>query len=140
MPGANGREPRQDSGTGPGQPDGLTQPVPLSVLQRRWQDLLEQNQASLTRLMQRNLAMDPMSCMNARIDCLIDCIDQAVGGAAGARWALETRLYFEQHLHDQMEEADRTGIRMQLAEGGTYTPGMISELARVTGTFRPPRS
>jgi hypothetical protein len=93
------------------------------------------NQAKFEELGKMGAAPDPFFMVHARINHLIDAIAQATG-PNGPRWAAMTRLGFEKYIAAELEQAGPATRRMQLAEGARYTPGMIAELARQTGTLR----
>ncbi len=70
---------------------------PLEELQEQFEAVRDGNQDRLGRLGQLGAEMDPMSFLHARMDCLIDSISR-FAGPNGPRWALITRLEFEQHI------------------------------------------
>jgi hypothetical protein len=127
---------------GPQQPPGQQQPqvvVPsLEVLNAEFEDLVAANQAKFTEMQVAGMAPDPMFLVHARINHLIESISQ-FAGPQGPRWAALTRLNFERYIAAELEQAGPQARKMQLAEGARYTPAMIAELARATGTLRAPR-
>ena len=128
----------------PGPQPGPSQPPPqavvpsLEVLQAEFEDLLASNQAAFAEMQAGGVAPDPMFLVHARINHLIESISQ-FAGPNGPRWAALTRLNFERYIAAELEAAGPQARKMQLAEGARYTPSMISELARVTGTLRTQR-
>jgi hypothetical protein len=116
-------------------PAGNGHQVPLDALQQQFDSAKEANQVKLTELERQGLAMDPFSFVHARIDKLIDSIAQ-FAGPNGPRWALLTRMVFEQHIAQELAVAEDQGRKAQLALGAKFTPGMIAELARQSGLFR----
>lgn len=110
-------------------------PVPLERLQEEFESVRDSNQDRLAKLGQIGAQMDPLSFLHARIDSLIDSISQ-FAGPNGPRWAIITRLQFEQHIEAQLDEIETEASRAQLAQGALWTPAMISEYARATGLFR----
>lgn len=107
----------------------------LEVLEAEFEDLVAANQAKFAELQQRGLAPDPFYMVHSRINHLIGSIAK-FAGPDGARWATFTRLEFERAIAAELAEAGPQAQRMQLAEGARYTPAMIRELARATGTLR----
>lgn len=110
----------------------------LDVLQAEFEDLIQANQARFIEMQANGVAPDPMFLVHARINHLIESISQ-FAGPNGPRWAALTRLNFERWIAEQLTEAEPAARKMQLAEGARYTPAMIAELARATGTFRAQR-
>lgn len=112
-------------------------PVPPSLegVAAEFERLVAANQAKFAELAAVGTAPDPFFMVHARINHLIDAIAQATG-PNGPRWAAMTRLGFEKYIAGELEQAGPATRRMQLAEGARYTPGMIAELARQTGTLR----
>jgi len=113
------------------------QPVPpsLEVLQAKLENLIAENQARFQALAEKGAPPDPFYLVHARINHLIDMIASATG-PNGPRWAAMTRLGFEEMIARELEAAGPQLQRMQLAEGGRYTPAMIADLARQTRTLR----
>jgi hypothetical protein len=131
---------RTQNGDGPpGQPGPATPPpqvVPsLEVLKAEFEGLVASNQAKFAELMARGTQPDPFYLVHSRINHLIDSISQ-FAGPNGPRWAMMTRLGFERLVAAELEEAGPVSVRMQLAEGGRYTPEMIRRLGQQTGTVR----
>jgi hypothetical protein len=112
-------------------------PVPPSLegVAAEFERLVAANQAKFAELAKMGAAPDPFYMVHARINHLIDAIAQATG-PNGPRWAAMTRLGFEKYIAAELDQAGPATRRMQLAEGARYTPGMIAELARQTGTLR----
>ena len=110
----------------------------LDVLQAEFEDLIASNQAKFAEMQANGVAPDPMFLVHARINHLIDSISQ-FAGPNGPRWAALTRLNFERWIAEQLDVAGPQARKMQLAEGARYTPSMIAELARATGTLRTAR-
>lgn len=134
-------EPQQPNGSQPGPqpPPGPQVVVPsLEVLQAEFEDLLASNQAKFAEMQANGVAPDPMFLVHARINHLIESISQ-FAGPNGPRWAALARLNFERWIAEQLDAAGPQARKMQLAEGARYTPSMIAELARATGTLRAPR-
>jgi hypothetical protein len=135
-PGPPRQPPRTQSGqTGASQ---LIQPPPppsLDALTGQFDAVRESNQAKLAEMARQGVGVDPMDFLHARIDALIDSIAQ-FAGPNGPRWALMTRLSFEQQIAAQLDGAQEAGRRADLAIGGSFTPGMIAQLARASGTFQ----
>jgi hypothetical protein len=130
---------RLQNGDGPPPPAGAQQsriaPPPvvpsLDVLQAEFEALVASNQAKFVELAKMGAAPDPLFLVHARINHLIDSISQ-FAGPNGPRWAGVTRLQFEQYIAAELAQAGPATRRMQLAEGGRYTPAMIRDLARAT--------
>ena len=130
--------PGENSVTGPSAPGQTAPPTPqppMELLAAQFEQLLASNQQKFADLAAQGVAPDPFYLVHARINHLIDQI-AAYTGPNGPRWALMTRLGFEKTIAGELEQAGPQTARMQLAEGARYTPGMIAELARQTGTFR----
>ena len=124
---------------GPQPPPGPQVVVPsLDVLQAEFEDLIASNQEKFAEMQANGAAPDPLFLVHARINQLIESISQ-FAGPNGPRWAALTRLNFERWISEQLTEAGPEARKMQLAEGARYTPSMIAELARVTGTLRTQR-
>lgn len=115
-----------------------SQPVPpgLDVLQAEFEALVASNQARFAELAASGASPDPLYLVHARINHLIDMIASATG-PNGPRWAMMTRIGFERSIAGDLEQAGPATRRMQLAEGGRYTPEMIRQLARQTRTLQP---
>jgi hypothetical protein len=107
---------------------------PLEVLAAEFEQLVQSNQVKFQSMIATGNQPDPMYLIHARINHLIDAIAQAAG-PNGPRWALMTRLGFERQIAADLDQAGPAARRMQLAEGARYTPQMIAELARQTGTL-----
>lgn len=112
-------------------------PAPPSIegVAAEFERLVADNQAKFAELAAAGTAPDPFFLVHARINHLIDAIAQATG-PNGPRWAAVTRLGFEKYIAAELAQAGPATRRMQLAEGGRYTPEMIRALAAQTGTFR----
>ena len=124
----------------PGPPPPPQQPPPqvlpsLEVLAAEFERLVASNQAKFTELAEAGASPDPFYLVHARINALIESIAQ-FAGPNGPRWAVMTRLQFERQIEAELNQAGPAARRMQLAEGGRYTPEMIRKLARQTGTLR----
>lgn len=122
------------------QPDG--QPVQivypsLEVLATEFEALVTANQQKFAEMQATGVAPDPFYLVHARINHLIGSIAN-FAGPDGPRWAVLTRLEFERHIAKELDAAGPAARRMQLSEGARYTPGMIADLARQTGTLRRP--
>jgi hypothetical protein len=125
----------------PGQQGHLAEPpVPPSLegVQAEFERMVAANQAKFAELAAQGTAPDPFFLVHARINHLIDAIAQATG-PNGPRWAVMTRLGFEKYIAGELDKAGPATRRMQLAEGARYTPAMIAELARQTGTLHRPQ-
>jgi hypothetical protein len=107
----------------------------LEVLGQQFEDLVAANQAKFAELAAQGASPDPFYLVHSRINHLIDAIAQATG-PNGPRWAVMTRLGFERLIAAELAQAGPATRLMQLAEGGRYTPAMIRDLARQTGTIR----
>lgn len=122
-------------------PDQVTQamqpPAPPSLegVNAEFERLVGENQARFAELAAAGTPPDPFYLVHARINHLIEAIAQATG-PNGPRWAAMTRLGFEKVIAAELAEAGPATRRMQLAEGGRYTPEMIRALAAQTGTLR----
>ena len=114
------------------------QPPSPEALHAEFEQLLAMNQAKFAQLAEQGISPDPFYLVHARINHLIDQIAAATG-PNGPRWAAMARLGFERQIAMELDQADSVTTRMRLAEGARYTPTMISELARQTGTFRRPQ-
>jgi hypothetical protein len=134
VPGPQGRPVAQGQ-MPPGQPDPPRVPASLEGIAAEFEGLVAANQARFAELAAQGTAPDPFYVVHARINHLIDAIAQATG-PNGPRWAAMTRLGFEKYIAAELEQAGPATRRMQLAEGARYTPAMIAELARQTGTLR----
>jgi hypothetical protein len=115
------------------EPEGVTIP-PLPVIEAEHARLAEQNMKDLTRLRAEGVELDPLGLTHARIDHLIDSFAQ-FAGPDGPRWAAWTRLTFEQRMAENIRQAAPEGRKQNLAQGASWSPGMIRLLARETGTF-----
>jgi hypothetical protein len=120
----------------PEQPAPATTVYPaLEVLAAEFEDLIASNQKKFAEMQANGAAPDPFYLVHARINHLIDSIAK-FAGPDGPRWATFTRLEFERHIAQELDVAGPQARRMQLAEGARYTPSMIRDLARQTGTLR----
>jgi hypothetical protein len=120
------------SGNGHRPPASITSPLP--AIQAEFEALVERNKAGLASLQREGINLDPLSLVHARIDHLIDQISM-FAGPDGPRWALYTRLEFERRIAENLENARKEGTKANLAMGGKFTPSMIRDLARQSGTF-----
>lgn len=136
QPPPRGRPVAQGQFPGPQQARAAQPPVPPSLenVVAEFEALVASNQARFTDLAAQGVAPDPLYLVHARINHLIDAIAQATG-PNGPRWAAMTRLGFERYIAAELEQAGPVTRRMQLAEGGRYTPEMIRALASQTGTL-----
>ena len=130
----NGRGPQPKPKQAPELPPAQ---VPLEQLQKQFERVRDDNQGRLAGLGQLGAEMDPLSFLHARMDCLIDSISR-FAGPNGPRWALITRLEFEQHIARELDTIEKEATQAQLAQGALWTPEMISRYARETGLFRRP--
>jgi hypothetical protein len=122
----------------PGNPGQLAPPpVPPSMegLAAEFESLVAANQARFAEMRAQGASPDPLYLVHARINHLIDAIAQATG-PNGPHWAMATRIGFEKYIAAELAEAEPASVRMQLAEGARYTPGMIQALAAQAGTLR----
>lgn len=113
----------------------LPAPPSLEGAAAEFERLVAANEAKFAELAAQGTSPDPLYLVHARINHLIDAIAQATG-PNGPRWAVMTRLGFEKLIAAELEQAGPVSRRMQLAEGGRYTPAMIRALANQTGTMR----
>lgn len=125
----------------PGPPPGAMPPgqvplhmLPLPQIQQQWQEQVEKNKAAFTELARQGIQLNPLELVHGRIDMLIDAIAQ-FAGPDGPRWAMLTRLQFEQQVAQNLVNARSQGTMAQLASGASFTPGMIAEMARQSGMF-----
>lgn len=130
-PNGNGARPTQRGQQGP--PPATTVP-PLPVLQQELEHKIPENQARVRRLAEQGTPLDPASLLHARIEQLIQSIAQ-FAGPEGQRWATLTKLQFEQWLSRTLDEVEGGARKSLLAQGASFTPGMIAALARESGTF-----
>lgn len=116
----------------------LTQEEQLALLQAQLEAqlsrLVEQNKDAFTDLQRRGINFDPLSLLGARIDSLISSIAGAFG-PQGQVWAVQVRLDWETAVAEQLQAAGQQGTKAQLAVGGQFTPAMIRQLAKETGTL-----
>lgn len=106
-----------------------TTPASMEVLQAQFEQLLTSNQEKFAEMAARGASPDPFYLVHARINHLIEMIAKATG-PNGPRWAMMTRIGFEQNIAAELDEAAPAARRLQLAEGARYTPAMIADLAR----------
>jgi hypothetical protein len=111
-------------------------PPPLGVMVKQHEALLADNQRRLAELRMEGIGPDPFTMVHMRIDKLIDSIAQ-FAGPDGPRWAVLTRLSFEQAIAEEMDRAAPAMRQANLAVGANFSPGMIAELARQSGMFQP---
>jgi hypothetical protein len=134
-PNGNGHVPRRTQRVPPGPVPPPVQVAPLGVLSQQYEAMVAANTAKLAELQRQGVGLDPFTFVHARIDMLIDSIAQ-FAGPDGPRWSMLTRLAFEQHIATELASAEREGRKVQLTPGTGWTPSMIHELARQTGTQR----
>lgn len=108
----------------------------LDVLQAQFEQAVAANQARFEELARQGTSPDPLYLVHARINSLIDSIS-SFAGPEGPRWAMLARLRFEMQIAEELAGAGQATQRMQLAEGGRYSPEMIRQLAAQTGMLRP---
>jgi hypothetical protein len=96
-------------------------------------ELVEKNKAVMAELARRNIHLEPLSMLHARIDHLVQAV-AALAGQTGPLWATHTRLTWEQHVAEELEKAKTTGTAAVIAQGGSFSPGMIAALAKETRT------
>jgi hypothetical protein len=102
--------------------------------EERLAELIAANVARLDALSRSGIAVDTASLIHARIDALIDSVASAIG-PAGPLWAVTARISFETAMAAEFDRIEAEAQRIVLAQGAMYTPAMIAELARQTGTF-----
>ena len=138
-PRRSNRVTQNGNGHGPAPTPAAMQGTPPSVesLHAEFEALVVANQAKFAELAAQGTNPDPFYLVHARINHLIEMIAKATG-PNGPRWAMVTRLEFEKQIAAELEMVGPVTRRMQLAEGGRYTPAMIAQLARETRTLRRP--
>jgi hypothetical protein len=103
-------------------------------------DLIKENQEKLAAFQQQGIIIDPLSLLHARIDALIESVAQAIGPQMGPGWAWQARMAYEENLQKQYAEVEGQASRIALSQGAGWTPAMIAQLARETGTFQVKRT
>jgi hypothetical protein len=102
--------------------------------------LVRENQEKLAEFNQQGIIIDPQSLIHARIDSLIESVAEAIGPQMGPGWAWQARMRYEQELQRQYGEVGQQATRISLAQGAGWSPSMIAQLARETGTFQVKRT
>lgn len=95
--------------------------------------LVERNKAGFADLQRQGINFDQSQILSARVDTLINSIASAFG-PQGEVWAVQCRLDWEQFVAQQIAAASEQGTKAQLSLGGRFTPEMIRQLARETGS------
>lgn len=103
--------------------------------QQQLQELIERNVARIAALARSGVTVDPASVVHARIDVLTDAV-AGVLGPSGPVWALAARHAFELRMAAELDRMEAEAGRIQLAQGAAWSPAMIAQLARETGTFQ----
>lgn len=109
-------------------------PAVVEGMRQALHGLIEQNKAGFQALAQRGIQFDPVQILNARIDTVIQAVAAALG-PQGEIWAIQANMLFEQLMAQHQQTANEQGRKAQLAVGGSFTPQMIRQLARETGTL-----
>lgn len=117
----------------------------LANMEARRQQLVDQNVATFQRLSSRGVEMfDPLSVLSGRIDQLIETLSRTMDPQGetlnGHMFRLQALLDWEEAMARNLGSLEETGMQNKLAEGGSFTPGMIAQLAKATNTFGPPRN
>lgn len=94
-----------------------------------------QNKKDLEDLARRGVQFDPATLIIGQIESLYDTIGEAMGPVEGPRFRALARLRWEQRIAEEIAKTQEQGHKSQLALGGSFTPGMIRELAKATNTF-----
>jgi hypothetical protein len=104
------------------------------MMQAQLDQLVAANKAGFDELAKQGVRFDPATLIMGQIECLYDTIGEAMG-PQGPQFVVLARLRWEQRIARNIAEAREQGRKAQLSMGGSFTPAMIRELARNTGTF-----
>jgi len=97
--------------------------------------MVEQNKQGFEELKRQGIQFDMGVLLTMQIECLYRTIGEAMGPVEGPRFIELAKLRWEQAIAEQIAKAKDQGTKAQLQAGGSFSPGMIRELARATGTF-----
>lgn len=97
--------------------------------------LVEQNKAGLADLRRQGIQFDMGVLLSAQIECLYRTIGEVMGPEQGPRFIELAKLRWEQAIEREIANAMEQGTKHQLAMGGSFSPSMIRELARASGTY-----
>jgi hypothetical protein len=114
---------------------GLTTPT-LAVLTKEFTDLVASNRRGFQSLQAQGVQIDPFQLVHARIDQVIDSIAQ-MAGEEGPRWAMLTKLRFEQDVQKNIREAQAAARKANLAAGGQLSKEQIDSMAKSSGLIVP---
>jgi hypothetical protein len=106
----------------------------LDHWRKQLQELREQNKQILLEMSAAGVQAEDASVLNARFDCLVDSIGEAMGPEAGPDFKLLAHVRWQQRLLVLLTEARKQGTKTVLGMGGLLSPSQISQLARDTGT------
>lgn len=114
-------------------PSGPVDPV-LVQWKARLDQLIAQNRGGYEKLARNGIRFPFESVILAQVDCLIDSVAEAMG-PAGPQFAVLARTRWEERTARSIAEAEEQGRKQQIAVAGSFTPSMIRDMARATGTF-----
>lgn len=119
----------------PGAPNGqgTSDPVVLS-LQAQFGQLVTQNRAAFEELAAQGIKFDMGTMVMGMIECLYETLGEVMG-PQGPQFVALARLRWEQRTAQNIAQARDHGRKAALSMGGSFSPGMIRDLARATGTF-----
>ena len=93
------------------------------------------NKQGFEDLKRQGIQFDLGILLSGQIECLYRSIGEAMGPVEGPRFVELAKLRWEQTIAHEIAQAKAQGTKHQLALGGSFTPGMIRELARASGTY-----
>lgn len=97
--------------------------------------LVEKNKAGFETLKRQGIQFDMGILLTAQIECLARTVGEVMGPEQGPRFVELAKLRWEQAIEREIANAMEQGTKHQLAMGGSFSPAMIRELARASGTY-----
>lgn len=120
----------------PGVPNGQSSSDPVVIsLQAQCEQLVAQNRAALEELARQNIKFEMGAVVMGMVECLYDTIGEIMGPQQGPQFIQLARLRWEQRTAATIANAREEGRKAQLSLGGSFSPAMIRDLARATGTY-----
>jgi hypothetical protein len=115
----------------------MSTPDEYAALVSEWKENLErfreENKQLLMGMAAAGIRPEETSIMHARLDCLVECIAEAMG-PQGDDFKLMADVRWQERLNGKLREVEKQGAKVVLGMGSLLSPGQIAQLARETGT------
>lgn len=121
---------------GPATPNGHGTNDPVVIqMKAQFDQLVAQNRAAFEELGKQGIKFDLGTMVMGMIECLYQTIGEAMGPVQGPQFVMMAQLRWEQRTAANIAQARQEGRKAVLSLGGSFSPGMIRDLARATGTY-----